>query len=163
MKELEPEVKAQMATYIRHLNHGTPDATELRATLNFLAAIMEVAERINAAVGAKFSSQDIETLDTAAHKFFVVQGEIKRARMLIDDEVKHYELNLEELNAKGFSSDEIERILPFPVEKINEADAQIADLQNQAAELADLIDNSPVFNRSILEGIDVAAIRERFL
>lgn len=157
---LEPAIKALMAINPNSLNYGTAEASELQAAIHFLAARLELAEGVIAATELQIKNRDEELISGALSLRYNITDRIRMAGTRKADLIEHHQKQVAELESKGFTSEQIEKICNYPAQEVAVIDAEIEALKTDEVKLNEYLNDSPIYDESFLDGIEPESIRD---
>lgn len=157
-EKLEPAIDALRKIDLQSLQFGE-EAIELQRFVNFLSVKLAAAVKVIEDGRRQYENRDVELIDAVVRRYSEVIESIKFKGLQRKGLISHHERKVNELLARKFSAEEIEKIIPCPVEQIAELDTETQALRDEEQKLSAYIADAPAYNESLLSGLDVQEIR----
>lgn len=148
---LLPAVAALRKVTSQALGYNTADLELCIQTLLVLENHIDGANGVTEALAAHKDELG-DLIGKVAMRSMSIASDVERHEVMVNTLIKNQEFQIDELKFKGFTSDQIEKISPFPQTEIDEHKAAIEALKAEKGKLERFIKSSPAFEIEHLLG-----------
>jgi vacuolar-type H+-ATPase subunit I/STV1 len=132
---------------------GSDEAFEKVASFkNWLRELADSHGATIAQAELDYKNRPQALIDEAFKRIFQIPDEIQKRRHTNSSAIKDYEMQVEDLKHRGFSTGQIEKIVNDPVDEIARREAEIIELNSERERLEAFVDDAPRFDEELLVG-----------
>lgn len=148
---LAPAIEALKAINVQSVGH---DPYSLKKVTEFVAWLQKFEAKANSVLSQaqlQHDNRPVALINAAAIRFNTIPEKIELEQKTSQGKIEAHITKTEELKKKGFSSAEIDNILPLPKDELNTHERTIASLKTEQHNLGLFLGDAPRYNTALLD------------
>jgi hypothetical protein len=118
---------------------------------NWLNEFVEKFESIIKLGEHQYENRPVAIIHAATQRMFEIPGHIEAEEKNIKSHMQCYETKAEELRKKGFTTEQIASIIPYPQNEIGVSKKALADMKTEAKDIEMFLGDSPRYDLNLIK------------
>lgn len=127
----------------------------------WLGELVLMADTTISKAQTMFNSRPVELINTASLRMLTIPQDIELNQKRIEHNISSHKMKVEEMQKQGFSSSEIEQIIPSPQTEIDILAGTIADLKKEQKSIEVFLADTPNYNANLLKSPSLKLLLQR--
>lgn len=128
----------------------------------WLNEFVERSESIIKQGSCQYENRPVDIIHAATQRMFEIPGHIESEEKNIKSHMQCYETKAEELRKKGFTTEQIANIVPYPQNEIDASQKAIADMKTEVKAIEMFLGDSPRYDVSLIKNAKLDKFLQSF-
>jgi hypothetical protein len=144
-------VEALQKIELQSIGYNPAAYSKIDGFAKWLNEFVERADSIIKLGEYQYENRPVAIIHAATQRVFEIPGQIESEKKNIKSHIQCYEIKDEDLRKKGFTTEQIANIVPYPQNEIDASQKAIADMNTEVKAIEIFLGDSPRYDVSFIK------------